>query len=78
MVTYGSLDGKGSPIVAKRYFSRRDAVSTDLKGPPSNLGIGATGYGKKKLAALDGYAAVLEVYSINIRNKVYPNSSVDV
>ncbi|PAV18664.1 hypothetical protein PNOK_0550700 [Pyrrhoderma noxium] len=69
MVTYGSLDGQGSPIVAKRYFSRRDAVSTDLKGPPSNLGIGTTGYGKKKLAALDGYAAVLEMFDLFLRER---------
>lgn len=51
-----------TPILAKRYFNQPQLVIREIKDEFSKLGLGKTGFGGKTgMAALEGYAAALEV-----------------
>lgn len=52
-----------TPIIAKRYFTTIPSYLTkELKDERQKLGIGTTGSGGKRgMAALEGYAAAIEV-----------------
>lgn len=62
LVTYGTSDLHPSPILAKRYFAHPQYVYKELKEDCQKLGIGRTSSGGKLgMAALEGYAAAIEV-----------------
>lgn len=62
VVTYSTADYRPTPILAKRYFNTPPNVSKELRDESAKLGIGATGNaGRFGMAALEGYAACLEV-----------------
>ncbi len=64
LVTYGTADLYPSPILTKRYFAHPQHVYKELREDPQKLGLGKTNSGGKVgMAALEGYAAAIEVRS---------------
>lgn len=63
-VTYGTADTLPSPIVKKIYFTELRYIIQDVKDDSRRLGIGQTDSGGSKgMAALEGFATVLDVRS---------------
>lgn len=61
-MAYATADYRPGPILAKRYFNAPQLVHKELKEEATKLGIGRTGAGGKMgMAALEGYAAAIEV-----------------
>ncbi|KAH9481517.1 hypothetical protein JR316_0006044 [Psilocybe cubensis] len=64
-VSYGPSDTAPSPILCKRFFSDRPAFFKEMMEDVSHFGIGLTNSGGGKgMAALDGFAATLELFDI--------------
>ncbi|KAI0297303.1 hypothetical protein B0F90DRAFT_1740908 [Multifurca ochricompacta] len=67
-VTYGPPDCDGSPVFVNRFFAL--GAHNELKENPARLAIGRTGTGGSLgMAALEGYAAAIEVLIILISNR---------
>ncbi|KAI5123964.1 hypothetical protein M0805_006376 [Coniferiporia weirii] len=68
-VTYAAADYRPTPIVAKRYFNNpQHTLKEELRDDPSRLGIGRTGSNAKLgMAALEGYAAALEMFDLFLK-----------
>ncbi|KXN84566.1 hypothetical protein AN958_12312 [Leucoagaricus sp. SymC.cos] len=61
-ITYGTADTQPSPIVKKIYFTELRYILQDIKDDHRRLGIGQTDSGGDKgMAALEGFATVLDV-----------------
>lgn len=61
-MSYGAADTAPSPILCKRFFSDRPAFFKEMMEDVSHFGVGLINSGRGKgMAALDGFAATLEV-----------------
>lgn len=69
-ITYGPQDCDGSPVFFNRFFAL-DTIN-ELKGDPSKLAMGRTVTGGSLgMAALEGYAAAIEVLVFSLYSKTY-------
>ncbi|KLO18412.1 hypothetical protein SCHPADRAFT_993633 [Schizopora paradoxa] len=69
LVTYGMSDMHPSPILAKRYFVHPTHIYKELREDSQKLGLGRTSAGGKLgMAALEGYAATIEMFDLFIRS----------
>ena len=68
---FGTADTMPTSIVARRYFSVPQQVTKELKEDFRKIGGGTSSTGGKDgMAALEGYAAILEVVPTCSFNRV--------
>jgi hypothetical protein len=61
-LSYGSMNGPDGPVVQKRFFGNHVKLLHAMSMNAGELGIGtASGVSEVGLAALEAYAAVMEV-----------------
>lgn len=61
IITYGTADTRPSPVLCTRFFVNPVAISKEMKETPFSLGVGVASQGERGMAALEGYAATIEV-----------------
>ncbi|KAI0316406.1 hypothetical protein OF83DRAFT_1284144 [Amylostereum chailletii] len=62
IITYGTADTRPSPVLCTRFFVNPVAISKEMRETPFALGVGVASQGERGMAALEGYAATIEMF----------------